>query len=254
MGAVRGMVSALGNLYRAAAVDKHVPIGTNPSEAVNLPPRQKRVGEAKHTVEHRKTLEVAELEGVRQMWCHTGDDPELDAWLYQWHLLTGSRRSGALGLKLFLLDPEQQLVWPPDKNSDASRGVRRDEEAMPVPRALVEGLIDFARSRGATHDDDLVFRYRSGRPISARRYDTIKRRCAKLPFVAQRDRFGAHDLRSTGAARVETLAPSGRGPATKQRYPRHAANGQTEAYGRATLAELAAVISQWTGHPHPLVP
>lgn len=151
-----------------------------------------------------------------------------------------------------LIDADLQLIWPPDKNSDAARGERHDDGAMPVPRALCEGLVEFARTRGAKDPDDLVFRYRDGRSISARRYDTIKRRCADLKVVGERDRFGSHDLRSTGAARIEALGGDGRGHVLKQRYLRHAADSHTARYGRAELKELARAVARWTGHPHPL--
>lgn len=252
MGAARSMLTAAGSLYRAAAADGLVRADYDPTRLVGRGRRSRPQGEFAHTVEHRRTLSQAELEEVRLCWCHAGDDPLLDAWLFEYHLRTGSRRGGALALTLDLVDVEQQLIYPPDKDSDASRGVRRDEEAMPVPLPLAAGLVDFARARGASRGDDLVFRYADGRPITARRYDTIKRRCATLDIVASMDRFGPHHLRSTAAAQIERLATDGRGTALKQRFLRHAPNGQTERYGRATLEELARAVVRWTRHPHPL--
>jgi integrase len=200
MGAVRGMLSAVGHLYTRAAGDKVVPAGTDPTVSIKRGRRRRKKDGSTHTVEHRRTLTGEELVEISDIWCGTGDDRLLDSWLFEYHLRTGSRRAGALGLTLDLIDVEKQLIYPPDKDSEASRGVRHDDGAMPVPRALAEGLIAFARSRGAVRPDERVFRGLKGRPISARRYDTIKKRCSKLPYVAAMDRFGPHHLRSTGAA------------------------------------------------------
>lgn len=252
MGAVRGMLSAVGHLYIRAAGDTLVPAGTDPTASIKRGRRRRSTVDDSHTVEHRRMLSVGELEQLAEQWCGTGNDRLLDSWLFEYHLRTGSRRAGALGLTLGLIDVEHQLIYPPDKDSEASRGIRSDAGAIPVPRPLAEGLVAFARARGADGADDLVFRGLGGDPISARRYDTITRRCAKLPFIAAMDRFGPHHLRSTAAAQIEALGHDGRGPAVKQRFLRHAPNGQSQVYGQVNLNELAVAVAIWTGSPHPL--
>ncbi len=247
-GAARNLVCAVRYLYQRAAGDNLVPRDRSPGAGVKI--SGGRSGS-------RTTISAAEVAEALAVMAETGYDPELDAWLGRYHLLTGSRQEGGYRLERRMIDRERQLIYVPDKNSPVKRGQIKDPElwAMPVPREMVDGLLALAASRGSTEPEDYVFVRRrrdpsTGKPlpITSRHYDVIYRRIRKYADWADGIGFGVHHLRHHQAAQVEAIAH----PNVKMRFLRHAPNGQTDRCGMADLGHLAWAMATLTGHPHPL--
>ena len=175
----------------------------------------------------------------------TGNDPVLDLLLLRFHLETAARRGGALALRPRDLDPEQCLVQLREKGGTS--------RWQPVSPSLMEGLQAHADQRFADEPDDQLLRYRSGKPITYRRYDHLWSRLgAHLPWVATQH-VSAHWLRYTTLTWVERNY----GQAIARGYAGHAdggSQGVTAIYVRPTLYELALALSKLTGEPHPLAP
>jgi integrase len=187
---------------------------------------------------------------VAQLWDATlsgGDDPHLDRLLLRFHLETGARRGGALGLRLADLDAERQLVRLREKG-DAVRW-------QPVSRTRMVALTTHASLRGASDPVDAVFRYLPlvpgvpGRPLSRRRYNTLTGRWQRELSWAAKEGVSAHWLRHTSTAAVERVA----GYAVARRFAGHVGGEVTTTYITASIAELASAISILTGEPHPLL-
>lgn len=236
-GAVYSAVGAWRHLFTLAEGDGNILRGSNPAKAVHKPRR----------LQARRTwLDEEQLRQVVRLAGSTGDDPELDQLLTTFHLVTGARQEGALNLRVRHLDLAGGYVVLDEKNNTVER--------QPVPDWLLAELFDFARSRGATGADDVVFRKRtrSGtfRPIGRRRYNYLFERLQSLVEWVDVEQVTAHTLRHSAGHLVERLA----GKAVATAFLRHAVLDVTGVYTRASRAEVAAaVIALWGGH-HPSVP
>lgn len=238
-GAYRTYIAAVRYLYRVAQGDGVVPLGHSPAAQVSLK------GTAPGT---RQPITGEHVCQAQYVFCETGDDPELDSWIYYYHLETGSRQEAGFGLKRLHIDVSRGLIYPPDKTSKAKAGQLREEDAIPARDELIAGLLAFATSRGSTDPEDFVLLSKrrdptSGRhvPITRRRYNTIYKRMRKHTDWAEERNFGVHHLRGFVAGRIEDNF----GRRYKMRYLRHEPNGQTDRYGRASLDELAAILPSW---------
>jgi hypothetical protein len=94
-------------------------------------------------------------------------------------------------------------------------------------------------------------RYRTGQPITHRRYDHLWQRLGeRLPWVAAQQ-ISAHWLRHTTLTWIERMF----GHAVAREYAGHTGvdrRDTTAGYTRATLAEVATALATLTGEPHPL--
>lgn len=111
-----------------------------------------------------------------------------------------------------------------------------------------------AEERGAAATGGQLLRYRSGEPITRRRYDHLWTRLGQhLPWVATQQ-ISTHWLRHTTLTWVERHF----GYAVARAYAGHtdsgADAGTTTTYIRANLEEVAAALAALTGEPHPLAP
>jgi integrase len=206
-------------------------IATNPAAALSKPRRARS---------RRRALddtEIAELIGAIRT---TSDDPDIDLLLVRFHLETGARRQGALGLHLVDIDPRRSTVWLREKNGH--------EREQPLSPTLTRLLIGHATDRGARHPDDPIFRRADGRPITARRYDTIFNRARPCLDWTQRTPISAHVLRHTAINNIAHLA----GYPTAQTFAGHTPSHVTGRYLQATITQVAAAIATLTGQPHPL--
>ena len=122
---------------------------------------------------------------------------------------------------------------------------------QPVSPTLMSHLIDHADKRGDGDAAGRLLRYRSGRPITARRYDYLWLRIGKhLPWVAAQQ-ISTHWLRHTILTWVERHF----GYAIARAFAGH--NGRSDAsststYVRADVYEVAKALAALTGEPHPL--
>lgn len=185
-------------------------------------------------------------EEVQASWDVTrlgGDDPRLDALLYRFHVGSGARREGALNLRLCDIDLRTSCLRLDEKGSKVRR--------QPVALSLVNDLRAFAEFRGATGPDDKVFRFKNGRTMTERRYDTWLRRVqCQLPW-ADAMGFDAHTLRHHAGSVIERIA----GKAVAKRFLGHSSTADvTDSYTGASEAEVAAAVAIMTQEPHPLAP
>ena len=141
------------------------------------------------------------------------------------------------------LDPDQCLILLREKGETV--------RWQPVSPTLMRYLQRHAEQRHATEEGPL-FRYRSGQPITYRRYDHLWVRIGEhLPWV-QAQQISTHWLRHTTLTWVERNF----GYAIARAYAGHSGSGgdagTTATYVRATIHEVAAALAALTSEPHPL--
>jgi integrase len=181
-------ISALRALFARAAASGL--IVANPAAVLTKPRRARS---------RRRALddhELAELIGAVRT---TSRDPDLDLLVVRFHLETGARRQGALGLRRRDLDALRSTVWLQEKGDS--------EREQPVSPSLVALLARHVAARASSdRDDGAVFRTSLGAPMSARRYDTIFRRARVGLDWSHRIPVSAHVLRHTAITAVGRLA------------------------------------------------
>jgi integrase len=190
----------------------------------------------------RRALTAHELTEINIAARLSGNDPVLDALLLRFHTETAARRGGALGVLVEDLDAEQCLVRLREKG-DTSRW-------QPISPALANCLVEHAAARGSVLPTDQLFRYRTGRPITSRRYDHLWRRLSDhLPWVAAQG-VSTHWLRHTTLTWVERHFGYG----VARAYAGHtdSTGPATTTYIKAALHEVATALAAMTGQPHPL--
>ena len=234
-GSAENLIAALRCLYRRAVADGLLSEGENPAL---------KVGKPRRLPSTRRAVPDTRLAEINDVASRTGDDPDLDSLLLRLHTETACRRGGALALRLADLDVTQCLVWLREKG-DSVRW-------QPVSPTLMRHLLLHAEQRSASEDGQLL-RYRNGRPITRRRYDSLWGRIGEhLPWVATQQ-ISTHWLRHTTLTWVERNF----GYAIARGFAGHADRGgdvgSTATYVKATLEELAAAVAALTGEPHPLV-
>ena len=227
------LIAALRCLYRHAEDDQLITRADNPAQRVDKP---RRLPSTRHAIPDTRLAEVNHIAAT------TGDDPALDALLLRLHTETACRRGGALALRPEDLDHAQCLIQLREKG-DTVRW-------QPVSPTLMTHLLGHARERHAPRDEQLL-RYRSGRPITRRRYDHLwKRIGTALPWAATQQ-ISTHWLRHTTLTWVERNF----GYAVAHAFAGHTDSGDTSVtagYVRAALPEVAAAVAALTGEPHPL--
>jgi site-specific recombinase XerD len=182
-----------------------------------------------------------ELEEIAVIWCTTGNDPELDTLLFEFHRKTAARREGGLNLRLGDLDERRGAITLTEKF-----GKTRE---LPYDADGLARLRRFATSRGATAASDHVFRTRRGTPMSRRRYETIYDRLDQHTTWTERLDLGVHWIRHTTLDDIRTVADV-RVAAT---YAGHDDNSQETIarYNKVTFEELAAAFEALFGPRFP---
>lgn len=222
-------VAALRAVFaRAAAAGL---INGNPAAALAKPRRARSRRRA------LDDLEVAEVIAAVRI---TSRDPDLDLLLLRFHLETAARRQGAPNLRRIDLDPKRATIW--------LRETGDSEREQPVSPSLVALLEHHHDHRAPSDTDGPLFRTRDGRPMSARRYDTLFARTRSCLDWAGRTPVSAHVLRHTAITAVGRLA----GYPVAQAFAGHAPPSVTGRYLHATLTEVAVAIATLTAEPHPL--
>jgi site-specific recombinase XerC len=232
--AAENLVAALRCLYRYAVADGLIREYDNPAL---------RVAKPRRLASTRRALPDARLAEIVHIAATTGNDPELDSLLLRLHTETACRRGGALALRLRDLDVDQCLIRLREKGETV--------RWQPITPTVMRHLLDHAQQRGAIDSDDQILRYRTGKPITARRYDHLWQRIGRhLPWVAAQQ-ISTHWLRHTTLTWVERH----QGYAIARAYAGHTGKndaGTTSTYVRADLGEIAAALTALTGEPHPL--
>jgi len=228
------LVAALRCLYQRAVDDGLIAEADNPARKVAKPRRLPTT---------RRALPDTRLAQINEVAAATGDDPELDTLILRLHTETACRRGGALALRPRDLDPEQCLILLREKGETV--------RWQPVSPTLMARLAGHGRERHAPADGQLL-RYRSGQPITSRRYDHLWTRLGqRLPWVRTQG-VSSHWIRHTTLTWIERNF----GYAVARAYAGHTDSGSeggaTATYVRASLAEVAAALAALTGEPHPL--
>ncbi len=225
-------IAALRCLYRHAIDDGLV--SDNPAALVSKPRRQASM---------RQAVGSDRLAQINEIAASTGNDPVLDSILVRLHTETACRRGGALALRPRDLDPDQCLILLREKGETT--------RWQPVSPTLMGHLLTHVQERGAPRSGPLL-RYRSGLPITRRRYDYLWERVgAYLPWAAAQG-ITTHWLRHTTLTWVERTF----GYAVAQAYAGHTSGrggeGVTATYVRASLQEVCTALAALVGEAHPL--
>ncbi len=229
-------VAALRAFFRVAVQDGLVE--TNVAATVNKPRRPRS---------NRRALTADQVEDLYQV-CLLGHDSELDALLLRFHLETGARRGGAISLTKKGLDLTSQCVLLCEKGNT--------ERWQPVSRSLLDALVEHGKGRGMRNANDAVFRTlppkggKVGKPITRRHYDSLARRWQRYLDWAGTLGVSIHWVRHTAITNVERIAGFG----VAREFAGHfaATSATTTTYITASLAEVARVVAEMTGEPHPL--
>lgn len=226
-------IRAMRRLFRNAANDGLVHKDDNPALKVPLPRRLPSV---------RRGLTPAEIADINRVLATGGNDVVLDLLLYRLHLETACRRGGALGLRRRDLDVEYCRVALREKG-----GTLRWQ---PISPTLAAALLAHNEHRSNGNRDGALLRRRDGRPLTARRYDSLWRRVRRaLPWAAELS-VSAHWLRHTTLTWVERSCSY----AVARAYAGHtdAKGGSTLTYIKGLCQEVATALAWYTGEAHPL--
>lgn len=231
------------------------------------PVRRKPVTARAYTAE-----QLAEL--WEAIFTSGGDDPDLDMLLVWYHLETGARRGGAVGLRVADLSVASQRVrlsekfgndtWQPCSQelllALLAHVLERGDAVVEVSADLDAARVtaeDVVAGRARLRMDAAVFYYKRRKavtgadghtrrepwPLTRRRYNSLYERLqATLPWA---DEIGArpHDLRKTGATFIERAF----GHAVARGWLRHRGGNQTDGYVAANAEDVARAVAWLTG-------
>jgi integrase/recombinase XerC len=237
-GTAENFIAALRCLYRHAEDDQLITPEENPARKTAKP---RRKGSTRHALSGDQMSEINFYAAT------TGDDTELDTLLLRLHTESACRTGGALALRPRDLNADQCLIYLREKDCTA--------RWQPVSRSLMTALLDHAQERGAAGDpDSQLLRYRTGKPITHRRYDHLWVRLGRyLPWVSTLN-VSAHWIRHTTLTWVERNF----GYATAHAYAGHYDDTDTRnatmTYVKAAIHDVAAALASLTGESHPLAP
>lgn len=220
-GAGENAVRAYRFFFKVACQANH--LQANPAAQVATPTRPEAP---------ERPLTVAELEEVAMIWCSTGNDPELDSLLFEFHRKTAARREGGLNVCVGNLDLKRGAV-----TLDEKFGRIRD---VPLDVEFMGRLLDFAKRRGATGVTDKIFRSKRNRGITRKRYENIYNRLDSYTDWTEKLDLGAHWIRHTTIDDVRTVADS----RVAAKYAGHSdsSQGTIGLYTKVSFDELAAAF------------
>lgn len=193
----------------------------------------------------RHGLTKIQVEELLETALNGGNDPILDHLILWTQLETAARMGGILKLQMRDLDTQRQSITLVEKRSK--------KREQPVTKELMESLIRFAKSRGATQLSDSVFRYLPNKagtssPLTSKRFETLWKRLGRnLPWVSIQGISG-HYLRHTVLTWVDRTS----GHSVARAYAGHSAGDTTDSYTKVGFAEIVNAHSSITGSLHPL--
>jgi site-specific recombinase XerD len=227
------LIAAARAIYNLAIADGLIDPTASPAHRVAKPRRLPST---------RRALTPDELAEINTAAATSGNDIALDTLLLRLHTETAARRSGALALRLMDLDAERCLILLREKAGTV--------RWQPISVTLTTALLDHAAHRGTVLPTDTLLRYRTGQPLTARRYDNLWERLGQeLPWVAMHG-VSTHWLRHTTLTWVERHFGYG----IARTYAGHTDThgSPTATYIKADLHDLATALTALTGQPHPL--
>lgn len=214
-GAVRGFISAARFWYGLAV--KHGYRTDNPARQLTMPARRRRV---------RRALTEDELNDLYRVVGGTGNDPALDLLLLDFHRETAARMGGALTLRVCDVNPARSSVLLREKYGH--------EREVPLSPSLIRQCLAHAEQRAVASSADTLFRYRSGAPLTRRRYNSIFKRVQTELAWAGRLGVSVHWLRHTTLTDVSNAA----GSRIAAAYAGHSDRSVTDLYTVPTFEDL----------------
>jgi site-specific recombinase XerD len=182
-GAASNFVMAVRFLFRYA-VDAGW-VDASPATSLETPDRHPTL---------RRPLLPEELEEIWHVATTTGMDPELDEHLLTFLRHTAARRQGCINLRVGHVQPQRGRVILTEKYGHS--------RVLPFDARIGEALLDFATSRGSVHPVDPVFRYRSGAPLTRRRFNSLFDRIDRHTDFTEALDVSAHWIRHTTLADI----------------------------------------------------
>ena len=233
---------AFRKVFAYATANRFLARGYDPTDQMKPP---------KRTFSNRRPLTSEQLKDMWTLILNGGDDPELDAMMCQFILITGARREGVINLNVRDVDAFTGMVHLDEKNDQWSE--------QPAPDWLIAQLLGFAASRGSIAPGEPIFRYKPGRKgragnpaalgrVGSSRFDTLFGRLQASAEWADDAGLCAHLLRHHGHAVVERRF----GVRIAEKWARHRPDNVSQLYGVATTTEVARVVIQLYGGSHPL--
>ncbi|WP_416903534.1 tyrosine-type recombinase/integrase [Micromonospora echinospora] len=233
--AAEHLISALRCLYSHAVADGLIAERDDPAKRV---PKPRRLASTRRAISEQQLTMIIDAAGV------TGNDPNLDTLLLRLHIETACRRGGALALHRTDLDTDQCLLRLHEKGGTV--------RWQPISPTLAGCLLQHAEERGVSEPNGQLLRYRTGAPITSRRYDHLWQRLGRhIPWVAAQQ-ISTHWLRHTTLTWVERNFGYGIARAYAGHNGRSDA-GTTSTYVRADVYEVTRALSALTGEDHPLL-
>ncbi|MEU8376632.1 tyrosine-type recombinase/integrase [Micromonospora sp. NPDC048894] len=232
--AAEHLISSLRCLYHHAVADGIIAESGNPAKRV---PKPRRLSST------RRALSESQLASISETAACTGNDPELDTLLLRLHIETACRRGGGLALRRANLDTEQCMIQLREKG---------EVRWQPISPTLAHRLAQHVEDRPDVEPNARLLRYRTGRPITSRRYDHLWQRLGRHLSWVDTQQISTHWLRHTTLTWVERNF----GYAVARAYAGHngrADAGTTSTYVRADVYEVARALSLLTGEQHPLL-
>lgn len=160
-------------------------VSSSPAASVSPPRRHPSL---------RRPLSPEELEEVWRLGTTTGMDTELDRHILSFLRHTACRRSGLLTLTRDGVDVRRGTVRLTEKYADT--------RFLPLGRVLATELLDFSASRGGFRPGDSVFRYRTGSPLTRRRFNSLFDRIDRHSSFTEALDVSAHWIRHTTLADI----------------------------------------------------
>lgn len=221
--AVIHAISALRYLYRQAVNDRILDAIDDPAARLKKPPKMPS---------RRRAMPEQLLQWIIDIADTTGDDPELDSLIIRLHIETACRMQGGLSLRPEDLDPTQCVVHLREKGGKT--------RWQPVSPSLMNELRYHGSSRGAVRGEPLL-RYRSGKPITERRYNYFFERVGQRIPTAQSHGITVHWIRHTTLRWVERNF----GKAVAKAYGGHTDRFQSanDIYTTAGIEEVAEALA-----------
>lgn len=182
-GAAANFVMAVRFFFRYAVDAKW--LDASPAVSLETPDRHPTL---------RRPLLPEELEEIWRVATTTGMDPELDEHLLMFLRHTAARREGCINLRVGHVQPGRGRVMLTEKYGHS--------RVLPLDARVARGLLDFAASRGSLRGVDPVFRYRSGAPLTRRRFNSLFDRVDRHTDFTQALDVSAHWIRHTTLADI----------------------------------------------------
>lgn len=214
-GAQESFVNATRFVFACAQRSGH--LRESPAVSLRRPRRRRSI---------RRALSADELAALFQTVVATSHDPDLDLLILAFARETACRREGILNLRLSDVQDTPSVVLYEKFD---------EEREIPITAVLAKALRSHHRAR-TNEDDEHVFRFRNGRPLTDRRFDTIFQRAgAHLPWVRSLG-VSLHWIRYSTLTDVRMMS----GERVAAAYAGHGdgSGGVTAIYTRATFDEL----------------